>query len=80
MADVTAALAWAANHKDWMDRLIQRRADAMRGLAAEKDYPPDADPSSEVDPVAFQKRARRALREVIEDWRGYDNRFGDREE
>ena len=53
----------------------------MRGLAAEKDYPPDVDPSNEVDPVAFQKRARRAFREVIEDWRGYDdNRFGDREE
>ncbi|SIS18918.1 DUF433 domain-containing protein [Natronorubrum thiooxidans] len=78
VADVTAALAWAANHEDWMDRLIQRRADAMHELTVEEDYPPDVDPSGKADPVAFQTRARRALREVIEDWRGYgDNRFGD---
>lgn len=81
VADVAEALAWASSHADWMNRLIQRRADAMCELAAEEDYPPDVDPSGKVDPVGFRSRARRALRKVIEDWRGYgDNRFCDRGE
>lgn len=80
--DVIAALSWAAHHEEWMRSLIEERAQAMQKMA-EKEYPEFvAGPEiSDEDVADFRRRARRALRDVVEDWRRYgDNRFRDREE
>jgi len=77
VADVTAALSWAATREDWMDRLIEARARSMQEMS-EKDYPEDVEPPGfDTEDVAdFRRRARRALRSVVSDWRQYgDTRF-----
>jgi len=79
VADVTAALAWAANREEWMASLIEERALGMQEMA-DRDYPEGvAGPELDTEDVAdFRRRAQRALADIVEDWRRYgDTRFGE---
>lgn len=77
--DVEAALAWASNHEEQMDEAIRRRAESMEEMS-DREYPEFVAGPGDADVEGYQRRARRALAEVVKDWRMYgDTRWGGEE-